>query len=567
MGHSKENKFTRFENSKQANYITYASIGIQAVYYFLNLLRYTVNFPYHDDYMSILDFVNTCASGQDIFRNFTLLFAQYNEHRILLTKLFSLIYHLLFGELSFVHLTLLGNISLILLIYMIFKDHVRLKQPILYLIPLGVLIFSYRYSELTFWAMASIQNLWVLTLAFLAIFFAFSEQKNNLLYSLLAATLAAFTSGNGMLVFPVIIALYLLTKKMSKPFWILVAAGIGVIGLYFIGYHRTDFADNDSPFKTQTTLSDFILYAFTFLGSIVDDPKTASIIGVTLTALYLFFLFKKQYRHMPVLFGFATFLFISSFLVSMNRHGFGSNHALSSRYTIYSILLVGTLYLMTIHYFSKAKQWILALLLITSITFNLHSNETYLKKYKMAKANFEQEYKKVSQEYVFSNFDFGWYNKRSIHIPKQILRVADNLGTFHFTYIEESAWIDKMKVRQDLICAYEIESIEQPARNPFLFVTGWAMVRKFDSKQTYCILAIKDEKGNIVKYFSCEKFNRTDINQRYSFDNADYSYAGFRCLINGSYLKLGYNYLTIILTDSKFHEKIILDTPKKIFIK
>ncbi len=567
MGNTKQNTLKNLETSKVAMYATIITLGITTLWYFVNLLQYTINFPYHDDYMSILDFVNTCASDVSTGNKIAALFSQYNEHRILLTKLISWVYYLLFGELNFIHLTLIGNISIVLIIFLFYKDQLHKRLPVVYLIPLGFLIFNFRYSELTFWAMASIQNLWVVALAFLSIYFAFSERKHHLILSFGAGTLATFTSGNGMLVFFVITAMLILLKKTNKNIWLWFAGGCAVIALYFINYHKVNYAAGDTTFKTTTTITDFLNYTFVFLGGIIDDQNIARIIGITLSAVFIYLFIKKHYLSSPVLFSLASFLFITAFFVSFNRHGFGGSHALSSRYAFVSVIFTCSIFLLSVQYFNKARHFILIAGVASGLFVYLHTNKDILNKYKMAKSNFELEYKKVNQEYIFSNFDFGWFNKRTIDIPKRLLKEADNLGTFHFKFIEESSWINKMKIRQDLICAYEIESIEQPARNPFIFVSGWAMVRKFDSKQTYCILALKDEQGNVAKYFSCEKFNRNDINDRYAADNADYSYAGFRCIINGSYLKPGYNSISIILTDSRFYEKIVLDTPQRIFVK
>ena len=75
--------------------------------YCLTVIRYAYNMPVGDDYDAILNFLNQYFET-DWLSKLQLLFGQHNEHRILLTRLISVIDLSIFGSINFSHLIWLG---------------------------------------------------------------------------------------------------------------------------------------------------------------------------------------------------------------------------------------------------------------------------------------------------------------------------------------------------------------------------------------------------------------------------------------------------------------------------
>ena len=107
----------------------------------------------------------------------------------------------------------------------------------------------------------------VCALSFLARFEQ-SAHKKHLAYGIIAASVATYSSGNGLSVWPILIAGALLMRLKRSDIGILIASAILIGGAYFIGY----------KFSKETHLSYLILYPFYFLkylGAYLGMPFTA----------------------------------------------------------------------------------------------------------------------------------------------------------------------------------------------------------------------------------------------------------------------------------------------------
>src|SRR5262249_12074820 len=81
-----------------------------------------VNVPVTDDYDTGLLFIRDYTSDTaTLTKKLGLLFAQYNEHRIAFVRLAFLADYVLFGQLNFRHVSLLGNAALLLILTLLFQ--------------------------------------------------------------------------------------------------------------------------------------------------------------------------------------------------------------------------------------------------------------------------------------------------------------------------------------------------------------------------------------------------------------------------------------------------------------
>src|SRR5262249_3718418 len=148
---------------------------------FTPVLRYygvvfdkAVNVPVTDDYDAGLQFIlDYTADTAKLPKKLGLLFAQYNEHRIVLVRLAFLADYVLFGQLNFRHVSLLGNAALLLILTLLFQasfTQIRFPQRLFYFLPVPFLLFQMNFWEFPVWGMAGIQNLYVLVFSLLSFY-------------------------------------------------------------------------------------------------------------------------------------------------------------------------------------------------------------------------------------------------------------------------------------------------------------------------------------------------------------------------------------------------------------
>lgn len=314
------------------------------------------------------------------------LFRQHNEHRIVLDRLVTWLDFNLFSKLNYRHLMLMGNTCLMGVVA-IFGLVIRRgltgekNTPLLYLPPITFLLFNLSSWENSFWGMAALQNFSVVLWVFWAIYVLSFTQ--SVWGAIVLAILATLTSGNGLLIWP-IGALLLLLQRRVRPLIYWAVSAVVVIGLYFLGYEKPAgnppvrgsvldllkgfLAFNGSageviPFGNALTFCHGLGLLLTVglgvgaiwslarlmspaaLLSTINDSfgkqkGTARIAQLfsnhqtTLASpLYIFFL------------GAIAFLLGTAALVAWSRMGFGLETLITSRYKIYSLLLLCVAYL------------------------------------------------------------------------------------------------------------------------------------------------------------------------------------------------------------------------------
>ena len=133
------------------------------VFYYYIIIKYSVNFPYLDDYFGLLNFVTAFVKAHGLISKTSLLLAQNNEHRIVFTKAVSLLQLYLCGHLNFKILVLAGNSGLLILFFLLVKEAVfKQHAPVFFAILPAALLFNFIHLENCFWALGSLQNFWVL---------------------------------------------------------------------------------------------------------------------------------------------------------------------------------------------------------------------------------------------------------------------------------------------------------------------------------------------------------------------------------------------------------------------
>lgn len=381
--------------------------------------HYAVNVPKWDDH-ALRNFLFSFDQESTLTGKVYQLFRQHNEHRIVFDRLVSLADYQLFRRLNYVHLMLVGNLSLVGLLW-VFTAALRRSRPdfsgqsLVYAVPIAWLLFNLSQWENMFWGMAALQNfsvvLWVVAA------FYFLSYTTNWRLAFVAGILATITSGNGLMVWPLGFMILLLrlpdytNKGNSLKFGPLIGWLSGaaiVVALYFTGFEKPDgvkytrpgalelgkgwfavigAAAEALPVNPPLRLCIFLggLMALVFAGSIgwsllrnrlalVDRfrrllaPKTTlNKLPYALPSITVFF------------WSCAAFVLGTSAVVAWARTGAGVDLLITSRYKMYSLTGLALLYLYGVAMLPKQTlRWLLIGGVVSSVFFAVLSYFSFL---------------------------------------------------------------------------------------------------------------------------------------------------------------------------------------------
>ncbi len=210
---------------------------------------YAVNIPKWDDHALrafLFNFDKEPTWTGKIYQ----LFRQHNEHRIVYDRIITALDYQLFGKLNYIHLMLVGNLSLVGLLSVFMATLRRSKlglsgQWVLYSLPTAWLLFNLSQWENMFWGMAALQNFSVVLWVLAAFYFLSYTAHWRVAFAM--GVLATITSGNGLMVWPIGLLILLLRlpaysrSSGRRPFGPAISWLIGaviVIGLYFTGFEK-----------------------------------------------------------------------------------------------------------------------------------------------------------------------------------------------------------------------------------------------------------------------------------------------------------------------------------------
>lgn len=368
-------------------------IFLPVALYFYFLSEYSLNIPKWDDH-ALKSFIVDFQNADGFVSKLQTFFKQHNEHRIAFDRFFTLIVFWIHGSIEYRWLMWIGNFTLLGVLFIFFRLFQKQKISIAYFVPIPLILFQMQLWENTFWGMASMQNFGIIFFILTLIYLISSEKKTYFYLALFVAFLATYTSGNGITVFPVCFVLLVLQRRYRD----LSIFGIVSLTLIFLYFFQYKFPENN-PSMAGIGFKKIILGFFSFLGSVFDlvpnanqSRKTTIFGGINLfitgliIAIYLIFnskLIKKQRNlNQTELFILGNILFLmgTAIVVTLSRISYGEAGLLTSRYKIYSILLLLTIYLAFISKLNLTNdKWIVSALIFMAICFNFVANYTHFK--------------------------------------------------------------------------------------------------------------------------------------------------------------------------------------------
>ncbi|GHB81365.1 hypothetical protein [Persicitalea jodogahamensis] len=318
---------------------------------------YAINIPKWDDH-ALKAFLLEYLQAPDFSGKVQALFRQHNEHRITITRFIALLDFEIFGALNFKRLMLYGNIILVGMIalwWVVLKNN---NKPFYTLIPIPFIWLTLSHYENMYWGMAAVQNFGVVVFSVWALYCSISRRRGPFLLSLVLAALACLTSGNGLLVLPIGSVLLLLAPRWRRlVVWLAVSAGY--VTVYFFNFQRSP-ANPDTHFGVGSFVKGYLYFLGSFAEAfpVQNHPQACLILGailflvaVSIGFATVFSLVRNRYEYdfakITDLFCLGVILFVlgTALIVVYSRVGFGLEGLLTSRYKIYSFLLLLVAYL------------------------------------------------------------------------------------------------------------------------------------------------------------------------------------------------------------------------------
>jgi hypothetical protein len=537
------------------------------IIYFIPIILFSNNFPfYNDDYQTILDFLNNYEMSIKVFEKLNLLFAQHNEHRVVFTRICSLLDYKVFGELNFKRLIIIGSLGLPVLLYFLYRtisEKTNLNSIVFFSI--SIFMLNYSYWEVSFWPMASLQNIWVNTFALISIYLI--STKNNyyfLILALLFGTIATYTSGNGIFVFIVgNLTLYFKKDKLYRNLLIWNLYGILIFTVYFTFYQKVPH----HPDIIQTLqLHKATMYNFFFmlLGSGIDisNKYLSFFIGNVILLLSIFLVYKKYYKINPVLSAFMLFLLFTIASCTLGRAAFGEEAALMPRYSLVAVIYISILACAYFEIYYK-EEWIENHKFIVIFFLPIcYVNYTYIlnKEEPILRRNYFLEQAEIAKAGISeSDFNYLWSGNDK-NIPIQILKKSDSLNIFKSVFSSKYSVMNLPDLTNIKSIKFDIESFEETDSTVVCF--GWAIQEQIESLNLNIFYVLTDDIGNQACLKHTIKTQRDYVNSAYNKENKfNYLDCGFHILINKSDYPIGKYLLSIYISDGKTKSKLsVLNT-------
>lgn len=352
---------------------------------------YAINIPKWDDH-AIKTFIVEYAQAGDWKGKIQALFKQHNEHRIALTRLFAWIDYAVFGHLNYRHLMTAGNVMLLAAIPLFYELLKKNKKPLYALVPIPFLWMTLAFWENMYWGMAAVQNLGVVTLVLWTLYLVINPKVLPFAAAILLSILTVLTSGNGLMVLPIgAVLLFLSQNRKRFALWLVVSAV--EIFCYFYWYTKPE-SNPESKAGIVQLAKGYMAFLGSFAESIpvLDNFKVCLFIGIVLflvavsiASTTLFRIIRNKYpvkfERITDLFCLGVIMFIlgTALIVVYSRAGFGLEGLITSRYKIYSVLLLITAYLYVVIPIrgSFLSPYITAIVAL-AVTFNVFSYHYHL---------------------------------------------------------------------------------------------------------------------------------------------------------------------------------------------
>ncbi len=313
--------------------------------FFLN--EFAVNLPWSDDsafmlyvYHRILPTDTWATFWADTFR-------QHIDHRIATPRVLIWLTSIFQGELNFRTAIILGNLSLLGSVGLLYRSFRRRGHGFWLFVPVAFFIFQPVHYIDSLWTICVYQHNLLLFWILLALESLQSSRPQALVIAILSALAATYTGGNGMFVW--LPGLLLLLFQKNYRWALLWAVSVGIAGIvYFIGLQA---GQETHVHESLSRPLEVIKSATVFLGGMTaafsPSIPLAIALGVLISLVLLVSLFLVPRRTLSLsTLGLLLFLALSAGAVAITRSWSGI--AIIDRYQIYAAFALACSYLLLV---------------------------------------------------------------------------------------------------------------------------------------------------------------------------------------------------------------------------
>jgi hypothetical protein len=319
-------------------------VAIPPILFYTVLFRKALNLPIGDDYHATLDFTNHLillkgASAKCLY----FLAAQHNEYKLFFLHGLAWMQFCLFGHIDFRVLSAIANGFVFLLAILLWKmflpNHKDLAARLAFFIPVPWLLFQLQHWENLNWAADGLQHIPLLPFALGAIYLLVRGERWAFGAALGCLVLAVAADGNGLLMIPIGLLILVRARNYARVLGWLAASAVCVAAYAF----RFDFMSSQIE-AHRSVLSTFHplspAYILAFIGSAGSIFRGSIVLGIILCCFFVFMAFRGYTRKNPAVSYCVLFLLLTAIGVAGLRSDLGVVQGLSSRYAIYSALLL-----------------------------------------------------------------------------------------------------------------------------------------------------------------------------------------------------------------------------------
>jgi hypothetical protein len=322
-------------------------LALPVVYYVAVVLWFMYDFPYMDDYPTVVGFLNRWPDAGTSSEKLTLLLDQNNFHRLVLVKLVALANVTLTGTVDFRVFQVVGLGFLLLTAWFLWRSYaVTLPQKpnrFATFLPVLFLLFQFQGWNIAFWGIVAVSNVGAPALALLTFWLAFRKHE---LWAIAVGVVALFTNGNGILVLPLLVLAWAFQGHPARTIVALLVM-VPALSIYFLDYQNPAGPSVASLLQPGRLLH-LLALDTAFLGALVYHPAVPwlPILLGTFTVVWMGYLVLIRYnRTNPTLFWLLLFLHLSGLMLAVNRIQNDTSIVFASRYRNITALHLAVTYL------------------------------------------------------------------------------------------------------------------------------------------------------------------------------------------------------------------------------
>ncbi|MEO6686259.1 MAG: hypothetical protein ABIN24_09845 [Dyadobacter sp.] len=395
---------------------------------------HAVDVPYNDD-EGLLSTVNDL--GKKNSSVFEILMRQHNDHRILFSRLASIIITFLNNTLSFRIMIICGYFNLILLGHSLFLVFKSANKDLVYFAPITWLIFSPIIYATHLWSLTGFEQSLAAAFSIYGLYFLQPSKQKIWYFSIPFIIAASLSNLDGLSAIPLAF-IWLVTQKRKRETWLFLIFSIIYLCLFFTNYRSSTVVEFGGPWQAfRTVLPAFVLFTGSAV-KILSDSKvfiTTFALGIFILTVYLGFVVSKLLRTKEkndfiyqVSFSEISFLKLLScaFMIALGRAADGRGNMFAVRFQIYSACILALFYLFVLSSIETRKLkslmffcFAILALSLNLLSYNKYQNEVtyHVEKLKADAYNFPNHLKFIYQysngmdptaafykNYVFSNY-------------------------------------------------------------------------------------------------------------------------------------------------------------------